>query len=81
MPPEFIPRERRKKKQNPKPKEPSSVVDLVDDIMKDYRDKQRELVNADNCGQLNEKLDRKKVENWVRKNLPKVNDNENEFKK
>lgn len=76
MPPEFIPSEGRKKKQNPKPKEPRSVDDFVDDIMKDYRDKQRELGNVDNWGQPNEKLDRKKVEKWVRKNLPKLNDNE-----
>ncbi len=81
MPPEFVPSERRKKKQNPKPKEPRSVDDLVDDIMKDYRDKQRELGNVDNWGQPNEKLDRKKVEKWVRKNLPKLNDNEKEVKK
>ncbi len=81
MPPEFVPSERRKKKQNPKPKEPRSVDDLVDDIMKDYRDKQRELGNVDNWGQPNEKLDRKEVEKWVRKNLPKLKDNEKVVKK
>ncbi len=80
MPPEFVPSEKRKKKQNPQPKEPRSVDDHVNDIMRDYRDKQRELGNVDNWGQPNEKLDRKKVEKWVRKNLPKLNDNHKEVK-
>lgn len=81
MPPEFRPSERSKKKQEPlKPKEPRTLEDIVDDIMKDYRDKQRELGNVDNWGQPNEKIDRKKVKAWVYKNLPKLNDNAKEVK-
>jgi len=82
VPPEFRPSERSKKKTEPlKPKEPKTIDDIVDDIMRDYRDKQRELGNVDNWGQPKEKLDKRKVEKWVRKNLPKLQGDEGEVKK
>ncbi len=82
MPPEFRPSERSKKKKEPlKPKEPKTIDDIVDDIMKDYRDQQRELGNVDNWGQPKEKLDKRKVEKWVRKNLPKLQGDEGQAKK
>jgi hypothetical protein len=76
MPPEFVPSERRKKRETPSPKEPQSVDDLVNDIMRKYREEQQKLGNVDNWGQPNEKLDRKKVEKWVEEQLKKLNDNE-----
>jgi len=82
VPPEFRPSERSKKKKEPlKPKEPKTVDDIVDDIMKDYRDQQRELGNVDNWGQPKEKLDKRKVEKWVRKNLPKFQGDDGETKR
>jgi hypothetical protein len=76
VPPEFVPSERRKRRETPPPKEPQSVDDLVNDIMRKYREEQQRLGNVDNWGQPNEKLDRKKVEKWVEEQLKKQNDNE-----
>jgi len=82
VPPEFRPSERSKKKQEPlEPKQPRTVKDIVDDIMRDYRDRQRELGNVDNWGQPKEKLDKRKVEKWVRDNLPKLGGDEGQTSK
>jgi hypothetical protein len=57
------------------------VQDIVDDIMRDYRDRQQELGNVDNWGQPKEKLDKRKVEKWVRDNLPKLGGDEGQTSK
>jgi hypothetical protein len=76
VPPEFVPSEGRRRRETAPPKEPRTVDDLVNEIMRKYREEQRRLGNVDNWGQPKEKLDRKRVEKWVEEQLKRLNDNE-----
>jgi hypothetical protein len=81
LPPEFVPGERRKSREKTRPREPRSVNDIVDDITKKYREEQRTRGLVDNWGQPQQKLDRRKVKEFVKNELEQMQDNSKRMKK
>jgi hypothetical protein len=81
VPPQFAPKEGRKDREKKGPQEAHSVDKIVDDIMRKYREEQRKRGLVDNWGQPQHKLDRRKVKQFVQKELEKMPENTKRTKK